>query len=123
MKNSELIRKAIENVNKGWCQGHYARTAEGLAVSGKNGKAVQWCMQGAFNKVFSEEEGHDIGAVEWNDVVDKIDELVQPQIKPTYLPANLMVLFNDTPGRKKEEVIEVLEEAAKYFESQEKENG
>ena len=87
MKPSELLKQ------KGWCQGFYATDKHGHRVSWANGDAYAFCTIGAVFKCYGDDEdGYDI-----------LETL------KNYLDVFYISVWNDTPGRTKEEVIAALE--------------
>lgn len=79
-------------LTKGWTQGAYARTIDGTSVAHVSRDAVSYCMIGA------------MGAVASFPLVDDAADLVYAEI-----PRMLGISgYNDTPGRTREEVCDLL---------------
>lgn len=92
MKPSQLLRE------KGWCQGGSALMADGTLHKHIpiTGEPVAYCLVGACNKAYPFAYPH------WGVISDRL---------ATHLGINQwgLSLWNDTPGRTKEEVISALE--------------
>ena len=57
MKVSQILNKAAELVEKGWCQDTEARDARGTEVPWDHDSATKFCASGAIRKVAN--EGHE----------------------------------------------------------------
>lgn len=80
-----------------WTQGHYARSGLGRPIGAITPGARCWCMMGAIQK-FASNVTTQIACV----------DLIQ-----AHIPASTPIpWFNDAPGRKVEDVVRVLREAA-----------
>lgn len=51
MKTSDVLLKAAEIVEQGWCQGELARNADGYVVPPRSHTAASWCAMGAIYRV------------------------------------------------------------------------
>jgi hypothetical protein len=92
----EILIKAADIIDtKGWTQGMHARDLEGNAVSYFSESATCFCISGALRLVTKEDARYIEACWALRDLLD-----TNP------------VLFNDQPGRTKEEVIQVLLEVA-----------
>lgn len=101
MKASDILFDAKQRIERGWCQGEYAMTADGLPVWAENPTAVCWCLRGAMiaaggNFGFPPRAAFQSGA--W-------DFLMQA------LPEPNEMCWNDNPTTTKADVIAVLDEA------------
>jgi hypothetical protein len=86
--------------NHDWCQGAWARNATGIKVRPLDPRATGFCLGGAVCAVYwSEDES------KYNEAIGKVRAVLEKQ-GITYVGA-----WNDTPGRTKDEVLTVLEEA------------
>lgn len=86
MKPSEYIRK-------GWCQRLYAVDEYEAPCHPTSSLACAWCLEGAIQAAYPYEEGKRIG------ITKQLSMRVGPGI----------VLWNDDPSRKQQQVIELLE--------------
>lgn len=84
--------------NYGWCQGFYAKDAEGQRVYGYHIEgAACYCTLGALNMVETAADGLRAGAT----------DLVIEVIGNDWIVSD----WNDTPGRTKDEVLETFDRA------------
>jgi hypothetical protein len=89
MKPSEIIEKY------GWCQNAAARDSDGMSIHALSSEATCFCLSGAVQRAFRG------GAYPW--LVFMVDT-------KTFLPRGFtsVIVWNDAPGRTKEEVIQLL---------------
>ena len=114
MKTSELLYRAAELLERGWCQGTAARDCEGVTVSVINDTACQWCTVGAFL------------AVAYRDYSESGSNLFEPWYSEmasafrAVLPDGVGISpYNDSPGRTQAEVVAKVREAAALAERKE----
>jgi len=101
MTRNEYIEKVINLLKtKGWTQGAYARDADGDVVTTVSNHAACYCLQGAMDYVCMSAND-----TEANDVFDAYREVKNSLI---YKNGEGIVGYNDTPGRTKEQVIDLL---------------
>ena len=82
--------KAWQLVKKGWCQGYYACTKDGVMCEYNDPRAVKWCIMGALDKVYPSSSG---------EAVHKIEKALGGKSLP---------LWNDAKGRTQAQVVHVL---------------
>lgn len=98
---SQFLQEVRAVVEQGWTQSCEARTAEGRAVNFDDSAAVSWCLIGAYFKVH-DKHFHNTQANLAFDVLKK------------YTGVELgfsIAIWNDSTGRKKEEVLAALDSA------------
>lgn len=95
--------KPSDYIKKGWTQGSLARNSKGMLRSPDDPDAICWCMIGAICKVTTN-----------NAEVMRFLQCTHNALKKRGIPSAIAA-YNDTVGRTKEEVIEVLEEAEKEY--------
>lgn len=87
MKAYELLEQ------KGWCQGYYAHTAEGIRCGEHSRKAASFCLMGALHA--TKDHNNDEFTSAFIAITHKID-------------GESIAQWNDAPGRTKEEVVKLL---------------
>lgn len=107
----EHLEKALELIKAGWTQGAGARNKHGLIVPTRDETATCYCLDGALYKNINPYMGNqDLDTIDGR-ARSTIRHVINKKYGPSKYSHNYIILFNDTPGRTKEEVIEVLEEA------------
>ncbi len=100
----ELLRSMRDKIATGWTTGCCARNRQGNPVVASSPEASQWCMVGSVTARVNEGIGNSL-KVRQN--VYRIMELVlADRNEPPFMDA-----YNDSDGRTREEVLEVLDEA------------
>lgn len=99
MNSVEVVRGAIELIQKGWTQKALARNEGGWTVSPTHEGACTWCIEGALFKA------------KWDLFPDKEDEHLDP------MASRLVAFFrapisewNDQEDRTQSEVVEAMKE-------------
>ena len=92
MKN-DMFLKLIEIVSDGWCQGAFAKDAEGDFVHVHDERTVAHCLLGAIDAVSNE---HYLARA-FREYLDRTTGFAS------------IVRFNDVRGRRKEEVLQLIE--------------
>jgi len=92
----QILREMKKKIEKGWCQGTYARNVKGERTGVFDLDACQFCLAGAFLLVRSE-----------LNLAYSVADLNNFIKRKRFVD---IVTFNDYPNRTKEEVIELLEE-------------
>lgn len=100
MTPREVLLKAAELVERGWCQGTGAKNGAGREVSTTGRAAVCWCAEGALGRAAHGCEDHDFYAAK-NALLRALPSLVLS------IPE-----WNDAPGRTQAEVVAALRAAA-----------
>lgn len=98
MTTVEVLRAARERIEKGWCQGTYARRSDGTPADHADPGTVAWCASGAL----------------WNDASPCDLEVYADAaaVLESYLPRDLEIEdWNDAPGRDKAEVLNLFDKA------------
>lgn len=91
--------KPSDYIKRGWCQGEYARDANGRAVPAQDSRACQWCIDGA------------IYAADLHvSVAESLRAAFCAALGLSY-SIRQPILWNDMPERTQEEAIAVLEAA------------
>lgn len=86
-------------INKGWTQGSYARTVNGLIIGPMQENAYCFCLSGAIIRV------SDYDPIKCNIITDYLHRAAD-----FYWPISI-VLWNDKPSRTKEEVLYLVTKA------------
>jgi hypothetical protein len=93
----EKVLEAAELVRLGWCRGHYAEDVHGNPVGCTSNDAVSFCFFGALRRVFNWNLPNDLYAATGHVL----------GVHPTG--------WNDSPERKRSEVVEALCELAELY--------
>lgn len=96
MNTKEILTKARELIEAGWIQGNYRLITD---VDGRIG----YCVLGALREVFEPYNGPE--TAEMTEAVELV------RIKATGTKWGSLSVWNDAPGRAKEEVLAVLDKA------------
>jgi hypothetical protein len=101
MTTAAYLREARQRIERGWCQGTWARTGDGAPTHSQDERANQWCALGALSCV---------GAL-----------LNGDNFLHMALPAGWKLVgdFNDAPGRTKEDILALYDRAIALAERQE----
>ncbi len=100
-----LLDAALMLEKHAWCQGRYAKTAEGDATFPSDPEAVAWCGRGALLLTCMKATGG-----------NGYGEVFQGALEAISALGIDLVVYNDTNKRTKEEVIDVLRRAASVLE-------
>lgn len=97
MNTVDVLRAARERIEKGWCQGDYARSKHGRVVDSDDPEAALWCASGAL----------------WAEVdLSQIDVYGHAQsLLERYVADDCIEDWNDAPGRDKAEVLNLFDKA------------
>ncbi len=86
-------------VKQGWCQHTFAKDRNGLNINFQNISAEKWCAEGALrSSLFN------------NHISERQYEQLRSKIQYLINTVNIS-MWNDTPGRQQDEVINVLNQA------------
>jgi hypothetical protein len=88
-------------IEKGWCQGTYAKNKEGQEVSYTSTEAVCWCTIGAIKASYVDDFPHRLALRDFLYGTFALDKNYFPVIKITN--------WNDDPSRAQSEVLDVFE--------------
>lgn len=102
-ENIKLLRKAKRLIKNGWCQHSYAETPNGPTFNWADPAATNFCAMGAIFK--SRPDG-----ISDNDICNVLEKLVYRIDKSTSV-----AVFNDEPGRTKEDIINLFTKAEKLL--------
>lgn len=105
MKTSDVLKKALLKIKKGWCQGALARSRNGRKVCVLSKRAVKFCSSGAVMAITIDPHKQYLA---WATLKSIINQAIVPY-------------WNDDPARTKKEVIEAFKKAIKLAEEKEKE--
>ena len=108
MKVSQILNKAAELVEKGWCQDTEARDARGTEVPWDHDSATKFCASGAIRKVAN--EGHE-GYVNITGPRSVLEESLVPHDRKSMSYCSIPA-WNDCPDQTQEEVVRALRKAA-----------
>ena len=92
-RQRDLLGHARKLIDTGWCQEGFARNEFGRCVSIRDQSAIKFCLVGALRRVCG--EGKD-----YLEVCARLEFL---------LPNGSLCGFNDVDGRKKEEVLDLID--------------
>ena len=84
-----------------WCQEAPARTESKAPVGYLNSLAQSWCMTGAIRLETADGNPH---------IGEAIENLIRKTIKKREGLASI-IIYNDTPGRKRQEILDIIKEA------------
>jgi TolB-like protein len=91
------LTEARKLLEKGWTQNAYARNANGVAVDEENPNACSFCVRGALNRAHASLETHLL-----------VGRVVKERTGGLWVH-----LWNDAPGRTREEVLAMIDEILK----------
>lgn len=106
MNSIEILERAAEIVMEGWSQGDLAKGPNGESVPPKSELACQWCLVGSLVKA-----GNLAHVAEWNSLnfPTEMKEVVKAIRRETRTVS--LVGWNDAPGRRQLDVVEMLHRA------------
>ena len=87
-------------IEKGWCQGTFAKSAEGVHVQLHSADAACWCSAGALLKSYPDKRQAEVA---FNKLICEVASYDEDPFGITD--------WNDDPARTKEEVLEVFRKA------------
>lgn len=93
-----LLRAARALVAAGWCQGVWARDADGNGVMPFDHRAVAWCLSGALAAA-----APPVFGPAWMDALDRVYQVL-PKCVTT-------ISYNDVPGRTQADILALLDAA------------
>lgn len=102
-----VLKAARKRVKQGWTQGHYARDWGGKPAVTSSVDACQWCLAGALKRGCIDvgtEEGMGDKSVLLGRVAYVCDRFMRTRF------ADGMIVWNDQTGRKKSEVLALLDD-------------
>lgn len=102
----QFLRRMKAILRKGWVQDDYAVSARGKSVDVGSARAVKFCLLGAEDRAYHELRRHCCGP----ETVEKAHRTIQKCLPPKTIG---IVQFNDAKGRKKSEVLAVIDCAIK----------
>lgn len=102
----EFARQARQKLERGWTQGVMARDACGERVAPCDPEARCWCLEGALKYVL---DMNTTEYVAYREVCGKLRRTVR---------WTELFLWNDAPGRKKEEVLSALDDVIHGLEAE-----
>lgn len=115
----DLLKAARATIEQGWCQESPALDAEGEVVNPTDPTAIEWDIDGAFEKNAAEYTDYEVRKAEAC-VWFHAGWINEDYHFGTYEDVPELVDWNDTKGRTKEEVLEAFERAIR---EQERRNG
>ena len=127
LSNEQIVAiygRAIDLIERGWCQGHMAVDSEGNECDVDDGKACAWCLTGAVRKVVIKGAdefwpGRCIDFVAddvWEDVWFPLREAVYVQSQNQTVS---LWEYNDYPAVTAHRVVALIERAMKLVEKKE----
>lgn len=107
MSTKQILVETRKLIEQGWIQGVNARNEYGASVASGSPDATCWCLQGGLLRVARDlnKSGRDIMLVA--DVLDNTALL---------RGSNDLVNYNDTPGRTKDEVLQLIDDTINSLE-------
>ena len=96
-----LLRMGRRRIEQGWCQGDWARDANGEPTPPWDETAVSWCATGA---ALTEDCNDDDSG--WWEALTQLKNVLIEQARGNDVPR-----WNDTKGRTRKEVLEVYDRA------------
>jgi len=109
ISQTNILINARNRLEKGWCQGHFELVSE-------DGNSVEYCIYGAVNSASSIMDTSDLSDIAAKyqgasnlqaiDIANKAVKTIQFILKEEEIDK-----WNDTPGRTKEEVLEMMDKA------------
>jgi hypothetical protein len=100
MTEAEILREARAKIEKGWCQGYYARDKDGNQTSYDNPNAEAFCSSGAVWSFCSDTVSAHQCSYAGSFLSEALDD-----------PRITFVHWQDQPGRTKEEVLALFDKA------------
>lgn len=104
----DLLIRARELIEKGWCQGAYAKDADGESVGATAQGATAFCIRGAILAVGPLD--YAVRAPAYNLLENIVDQITQS-------PCDSLAGYNDAPGRTHAEILAVFDAALRLAES------
>lgn len=99
MKAYELIEQY------GWCQGDYALNENGADVAPDNPEAVCFCSLGAIERCYDPGLARELA-------IHRLSEEIQKNEHYLFISGgSIVVRWNDTRGRKKQDIVEMMKAA------------
>lgn len=105
MKVSTVLKRALTQIKKGWCQRFYATNEHGVNVDNRSTDAVKHCSLGAMFYAVKDDP---------NISFDLACEILRKVVRKN------VVIWNDDPKTTQEKVIKAFEKAIKRAEKAEK---
>jgi len=112
MSNTEVLgvlALAHALIDSGWCQGYLARDRNRRKAYSLDSEARRWCLSGALHLAFNQGEWRD-PFYEYQALIRWIVRLLPEQ--PSPLLSARLVAWNDAKGRRKQDVLALIETAA-----------
>lgn len=109
MPNDQLIqdlKTTRANIEKGWVQGTFAQREDGTNCGTDDPAACRFCLAGAARNTISVD--HVDHVLDWNRWNRLVDVLV------VAIGNRSIVSFNDTIGRKQEDILAAIDKAIQY---------
>jgi hypothetical protein len=98
MTTKEVLKKAKEKIEQGWCQHVIAKDREGTKVPADSPEAIQWCSVGAIASIYAKQDVFITFTPEYN-LILKV------------LKTESLAEWNDRPKRTIEEVLAAFDKA------------
>lgn len=108
MSTKKFLQDAKALLEQGWTQKTYARDADGISCDLEAPYAACWCILGAMRKL-------QYSGAYTTDTIYHARQLVANAVPalPTHPTRCAIAEFNDTPGRTKEEILAIFNQAIK----------
>jgi hypothetical protein len=109
----EILIRAQERIQKGWCKRHLAVDGAGISVDFLSPEAVRWCVIGALWAANgSSVNGAKNGGKELGTVYALLTKTLVDEKDPVMLLSELST-WQDHPDRRKDEVLALFDQAIK----------
>lgn len=106
MTTHELLKKARTYVVQGWCVGAPAKTLSGMICHAKHPDAVSWCALGALWAPLPDFNASILEATNSQRLITEACNILKA------LSGEEEIFdYNDAPGRTKEDILELLDQA------------
>jgi hypothetical protein len=107
-KDLVILKNARTLIEKGWCQGAWARNKKGKPVQWDNSAAASWCLRGAIHKGAAEASSRDTAGA--TVTIERI-------LRDRFHVIDGLTWWNDDPKRTKKDVLKALDIAIKEKEN------
>lgn len=112
---AKQLEKARFFLQKGWCQGSYAKDSMGNSVPEHAPEACQWCLQGAINATSQAESIGGVYLVKEDARVSFTRRLARHELERQ--SGDYVIVFNDQRAQTSQDVIEILDRCVQELKS------
>lgn len=106
----DALKTARKRIEIGWCQGNFAKKADGTATHSDAPDGCSWCLMGALYASYIRTKVYDATVQAILETLKKIypDVDMQPLVK-THSPAGFIVAYNDKVLTSQQDALKVLD--------------